>query len=464
MAHGISIIENPTPGTAIRPTEAVVPFVVGVAPIQHLAVADRVGKTNRPIVIRSLPEFYTKFGIHPFVDEPTMNQDRAQIENLYSLTAFAKVYFGQYGASPVVFVNTFECDAAIVPNDFIGQDWDFVAEEAWWMTNVQDPLFITGSPIDTLVGTDDGNGNRTGLQLISEVYPLTGLVPNAVSLLGNWNNASVSAEDLVLVALPRIKDINGVGGFKAVLFADYGDMIGSDTVKYYPYFDANTPSLLDAGTIINAKTPFSDPHLVICGDGLIDDAQLVPERLSVHLLGIMANLAADNGDVPYISPSNKTLRSTKTPTKVHTEQEWELLNGAGIVTFHRLATRFVPWGNTTSAYPEILDLKDRFIANRFFANWLENTIYVLLLPFVDQPINRNLVETVITRLDLMLSGLRAGEALLGANVSFLPEDNPAVDLQQGIIRLRIDYLSPPPAENIQVSFTVNLTYFNALFN
>jgi phage tail sheath protein FI len=77
--------------------------------------------------------------------------------------------------------------------------------------------------------------------------------------------------------------------------------------------------------------------------------------------------------------------------------------------------------------------------------------------------NKRLVESVVDTWNIALGGLVGRGFLLGAKVYFLEEDNPLTDLANGVIRFRIEYLTPPPAEDIEFVLTVDVNYFKNLF-
>jgi phage tail sheath protein FI len=77
--------------------------------------------------------------------------------------------------------------------------------------------------------------------------------------------------------------------------------------------------------------------------------------------------------------------------------------------------------------------------------------------------NKRLVESIVDTWNIALGGLVGRGFLLGAKVYFLEEDNPLTDLASGIIRFRIKYLAPPPAEDIEFVLVVDVNYFKNLF-
>lgn len=184
--------------------------------------------------------------------------------------------------------------------------------------------------------------------------------------------------------------------------------------------------------------------------------------LSNHVVSLSAKVDENNTGVPYESPSNKELRIDG-PAKILTIQEANYLNEQGIGTIFRFSTGWKFWGNRTAAFPEVTDIKDAFIPTRRMANWIENNLVLLTWQKVDDPMNKRLIETVVSTVNIWLNGLVGRSFLIGAKVYFRKEDNPLTDLANGIIRFYITYLAPPPAETIEYILEVDVTYFNNLF-
>ena len=226
--------------------------------------------------------------------------------------------------------------------------------------------------------------------------------------------------------------------------------------KAMAYIDANGNTLSE---IVSFKQNFSSPHAVIFAPEVKGGNEV--QGLALHAAGLTAFVDYKNGGVPYESPSNKELR-IDAPTVFFDPSEANYLNSQGITTVNRFISGFKLWGNRTSAYPENTDIKDTFIPNRRMANWLENNLILNTWQKVDDPMNKRLIETVVDTWNIFLQGLTKRGFLLGAKVYFTEEDNPETEVAMGIIRFRINYLSPPPAERIEFILTVDLSYFKNL--
>jgi len=321
----------------------------------------------------------------------------------YTLEEFAKVFFGLYRVSPAVFVNVFDPSVHTDAN---------------------------GNPDPTKVTTQD---IVKGLSLIDKVFPKYGKVPGIIVVPKFSKDLSVANEMIA-------KAQNISGHFKAMA-----------------YIQASGNSLEE---FVAFKQNFSSPYAVIFAPEV--ELQGKTQDLATHACGLTALVDALNEGVPYESPSNKELRIEK-PSLLVDPVEANELNAQGITTVNRFISGFKLWGNRTSAYPANTDIKDSFIPNRRMANWIENNLILTTWQKVDEPTNRRLIESIVDTYNIWLKGLVNRGFLLGAEVYFLEEDNPKTDLANGIIRFRVNYLSPPPAETIEFILTVNLGYFEELF-
>jgi len=458
--HGVYIQELDTKILGVRTVDSALPFVVGNVPK---------GKVDELELIFNYKEAVNAFG----------NEEN------YILPRFFKIYFSLYGMAPVVVV-----PVGHSVSENIGTGDGTTTSFSGTLSNI--PIVEGGLSISdgTQVLSDDGNGNltgdgsgtidyttgeysatfntaptsgatisasyksrtgitsediiggvdattgkRTGLELIEEVFPRFGKVVGTI-LCPDFSNDTTVANAMIAKA----ENINN--HFKAMAYID----VPADKAKPADAF--------------SWKQDFGSPHAVIFypqvkyGDDM--------HWLASHAAGLTAKVDEKNTGVPFESPSNKELRIDG-PAKVFTLQEANYLNEQGIATVFRMMTGWKLWGNRTAAFPENTDIKDTFIPCRRMANWIENNLILLTWQKVDDPMNKRLIETVVSTVNIWLNGLTGRGFLLGAKVYFRPEDNPLTDLANGIIRFYITYLAPPPAETIEYILEVDVAYFNNLF-
>ena len=200
-------------------------------------------------------------------------------------------------------------------------------------------VYVTGEGEEALfvgVGTD---GNKTGLELVSECFPRFRLVPGILLAPGYSSNPTVAA---VLAA--KAANINEL--FSAIALID----VPTDTVKNYS----------DVAAWKNNNN-VTDALQVVCYPGLSLDG--VYYNQSTQLAGLMGQVDGDNDDVPYVSPSNKNYQMTAAVLADGTEV-WlspdtaTYLNGQGVVTALNFIGGWKCWGNRTAIYPASTDVKE----------------------------------------------------------------------------------------------------------
>jgi phage tail sheath protein FI len=300
---------------------------------------------------------------------------------------------------------------------------------------------------DIVGGIDVTTGETEGLELVSKIYPLFRLVPGQI-LAPGWSGDPVVAA----VMHAKTKNINGV--FQATAIADI-PTTGTAAVKQY----TQAPAWKNDNNYV-------DEQLIVCWPKVSLGGKQF--HLSTQLAGICCQTDAANDDIPYVSPSNKSLQANAAVTADGKEIYLDLsqanyLNGEGIVTALNFIGGWKAWGNRTGAYPGITDIKDTYIPVRRMFNWIANTLILTHWQKVDGPITRRFVESLVDSANIWLNGLAAREMILGGRVAFLEEENPTTDLLNGVFRLHYYVAPPAPAENIEEVIEYDTSYFKSLF-
>ena len=186
-------------------------------------------------------------------------------------------------------------------------------------------------------------------------------------------------------------------------------------------------------------------------------------------MGALMTLDSTNGDIPYESPSNKSMQinglclEDGSEVSMNKEQA-NYLNGQGVVTALNFLGGWKVWGNRTGCYPANTDPKDAFICVRRMFIWHAQTFILTYWAKVDKPITKRLIQTIIDSENLRLNGLTSQGALLGGRIEFLSEENPTTDLLDGKIKFHT-YLTPPvPARVIENVIEYDPSYFSTLFS
>lgn len=294
-----------------------------------------------------------------------------------------------------------------------------------------------------VIGGEEANGRKSGLHLIEEIFPRFQLLPGCLIAPKFSSNIEVAA-----AMKARCTNINGV--FKTVAIADINPETTFDGVAAYK----TTNNLVDANLILTYPK-------VKLGTKTY--------WLSTQLAAVTARVDAENNDIPYVSPSNKSLQCSASVLADGSEiylslEEADYLNSLGVVT----AVNFNGWrvfGNRTSIYPDSADTKDNFIACRRMLSWLGNTLVTTFFSRLDAPLNKRLIESVATSANRFISGLVARGALLpGSNIRFLAEENNAADLADGKVIFHVVVGLISPARHIEFVLENDVSLYENLFS
>lgn len=480
--HGVYKSEVPTSLVSPVQTESGLPVIVGTAPI-HLASGDgALSNVNKPQLIYSYGEAVSMFG---FSD----NWEK------YTLCEFIYSQFALFAMSPCVLINVLDPSRhkeIISPADFtitdgsanLGQDVilanGLTFEEGTTYTAGVDyslgyddkgnailtvikggklanaskvkagftrlkPSMVTAN--DIIGGIDAETDDKTGLELINDVFPKFRLVPG---LLGcpKWStNPEVAA-----VMRAKAENINGI--FTAMSVADIPcNSEGADRYSEAPEW--------------KNRNNYAGNHEIVCwpkvklGDRVF--------HISTQLIGLMNQTDAGNDDTPYESPSNKMLQMDSCVLADGKEvslgqEQANFLNGEGIVTAINWTGGWRAWGNRTAVYPANTDVKECFIPTRRMFDWIGNEFILTFWSKGDKPITPRIIRSIVNSYNVRLNGLQARGYLLGGRIEFQSVENPTTNLLNGILKFHIHAASPTPAEQIEAILEFDPNYFNSLFN
>lgn len=423
--HGPYVQEKQTSLVSPKIAEAALPVVVGVAPVQNLP-AGWPYPVNEPKLCHNLPEFENYFGKPGPGDNP---ED-------YRLWQTANVYFQRYSVAPLVAINVFNPKPPASENE---EEPETQAETA--PAYHDSPAAVK---VDDIIGATSPLGVRSGLALVEEVFPRFRLNPGLIMAPGFSKNPAVAKA--IETSCMRIN-----GFFRACGLIEIGD-----EVKVYP----DAPAWLND----NNLTDQDGNTIAFYGDCLYG-GKIEPG--SAHLAGCIGSRDESEGGVPYRSPSNTQLECEGL---IHAGRELFLtlaeanyLNSQGIVTGLNWLGGLRCWGNRTTAYPGVTDVKEDMIPVRRMFNWIANTIVLTSFQFTDAPIRRRLVETVQDSINYWLNGLVGQDYILGGRCTFETADNPRLDLMDGIVKWHI-YMTPPsPARELVFTLEYDPDYLDTLF-
>lgn len=474
--HGVYVSEIATSIVPPVNTEGCVPVVIGTAPI-HLA--KNPAKVNMPVLCNSYAEAVEQLGYSDDWKNYTL------CEAMYS-------QFALYGVAPIIFINVLDPDvhketvtdkvysvsdksAVIKDKPFLrdkltvktstgtalaaNTDYLVTADDAGniviTMTGTraaETSIKVSGTALtpaavqssDIIGGVDVNTGKYKGLEVVNSIFSSVGMVPGVIAAPGWSHKPEVAA-----VMATKAHSINGL--FKAVTIVD------ADTTTVKKYSDVqqwkNTNNYTSADEFV------CWPMATMGGKKY---------HLSTHVLGVLCALTYENGDIPYESPSNKTIKIDGLCLADGTVVEMPLenanyLNGNGIATGLNFIGGWKLWGNETGCYPSNTDPKDRFLCVRTMFNWHRQTFIRTYFGKVDGPIRRRNIDTILDSENVRLNGLVAQGVLIAGKMEYRDTENPTTSIIDGIVKFHTLFTPPVPMREIDSELEFDPDAYRALF-
>lgn len=275
---------------------------------------------------------------------------------------------------------------------------------------------------------------------LREVYPRFGMTPGLLLAPGYSKDPNVAA-----VMQGACENINGVYSCECILDMDCGTS-GAQTY--------------DAVKQVKESKGLTSPHAY----AYWPMAQVGNYRLSLSAImgALTAATDAANGDVPSLSPSNKSLPGVtglclEDGTEVILDQaQANVVNSAGIDTVLNL-NGFKAWGNNTCAYPSTTDPKDRWIAVRRFFTWRSNSLIQTYFERVDSPANYRMIEAIVDAENVNGNAYVAAGACAAYQCEFRSDENPNTQILDGTIKFHLTLAPYNPAECIEFTLEFDPT-------
>ncbi len=293
-----------------------------------------------------------------------------------------------------------------------------------------DPSQVTSE--DIIGGYNVSTGKESGLELIRQVYPLSGMAPGLLTAPGYSKDPSVAAA----MAAKCLK-INGL--FTCECIVDL-DSTKDGATKY-----TDVKAVKEASGLVSGHMSVVWPKVKVG-----DDAYYFSALYSA----LIAYVDASNDDVPNLSASNKALPITglcldgNGDSEVVIDQEQaNLVNSFGVSTAVNF-NGFRSWGNNSAAYPQTSDPKDRWFCCRRFFSWWGNSFILSYFQKVDDPSDFRLIQSICDAENIRGNSYAAQGKCAGARIAYSEDENPTTDILNGKIQFR-QYLAPyTPAEDI----------------
>ncbi len=304
----------------------------------------------------------------------------------------------------------------------------YAAEQINVASDSLDPSMITET--DIIGSRDMETGEETGLETIRQIYPRYGVVPNLLAAPGWSHKPNVGA-----ALMEKCRDLNGIYRCECVLDLD------TSTKKY-----------TECGAA-KATAGYTDPHAIVLWPMVLYGGKKM--YYSAVYAAMASYYTANNGDVPYMYPSNKLLGvdgavvSDGTEVVLDQPQAAEL-NGDGIVTLLNDGG-WKAWGNNTGAYPEVSDPKDRWIGCRRMFSYVANYFILQFRNRLDGLMNRNTIDDVVNAFNIWGNSLVSQGRCAGLRMEYRREENSEEDLINGRVKVRIYFAPYTPMEYIQAT-------------
>lgn len=457
--HGVNVNEVATSLAAPTAAATGIPFIVGCAPIHS---ADNPALVNVPALITSWDEFKEKLGYCEDWDS-------------FPLCEAGYGHFVDFGLQPAIFLNVFDPatnKSAQSAADFTVENHKVnlgklaINDSGLSVKDKSTPAntlvkdtdfevyFSNGEMIIELLATGSYYSEATlsiaynkavftgitstvianAVEKVELCMSTVGVIPDMILAPGWSENASVAA-----VMATKAAAINGL--FKAKAIVDIPCGLGDATVYSAVVAKKNALAMTD-------KNQISCWPMVKLGDHKY--------HMSTRIASLIAAVDTEVG-APHYSPSNHSLKIDSLVLKdgsevLLTKAQADILNQGGVMTALNFMGGFVAWGNYTACYPTNTDVKDCQISvNRVF-DWVGNTLIKTFWGYLDTPMTRRLIDTILDTCNIWLNGLVGADIILGGRCEMLESENPETNLVQGIVKLHI-YLTPPSAAQ-EIDFTL----------
>lgn len=297
-----------------------------------------------------------------------------------------------------------------------------------------DPSAVT--PADVIGAIDMATGKRTGMEVIREIYPKTGILGNLLVAPGFSHIPEVA------VALAAKADAIS-GRYKAMALVDL------DTEKARAVDDCKKVKE-DMGVTTSRVIPMWP--CVKVGDTTL--------HASSVMAPFIAELDYDNGGVPYMSPSNKTLGITGTCLRDGTEVTLDadlasVADDNGIMTFFN-DNGWRMWGDYTGAAPSEGDPKDLWICCRRMFDYCENNFMLTFAYKVDDTMTVALIDNIINSQNEIFNGLVQSGKLAFGQASYIADLNPKTNIIAGIVTIKLRMSPWTPARDIEGDFEMDV--------
>jgi len=478
--HGVYILESPTPLQVPVAADSALPVAVGVAPVHRLEKPE--DAVNNPSLIYSYGEgvsdmgysdkwkafplsemLYSQFRIHAVsplvlinVWDPRKDAQDVAVPSLPVINGVATIDDGMAMISAVT-VHGAGSDDYVRGKDYslkydgekllitILEGGDIPAGTTTLSVSYKQATVAGITKLDIAGGVDPDTNQRTGLELITEVFlafkKITGFI-----LCPGWSH------DPEIYSLMCAKAHNLGYGFTCIALADL-----PTTGQYKSY--KKLPKWKSDNSYVDPFSFLTWPCVKI-GDRVFHG--------STRMAGMFGEVDNRNGGLPYEQASNKTLSMTDMCDEdgnvipMLDEAQANYLNENGIGSFINF-DGWRAWGVETAAFPGNTDIKDFERSVRRMFSYVQNVTNRTMKQNVDKPTTRLLIDTVLLTGNEYLNTLQSRGAIIGGFVEFLRADNSNQSILGGQLYFRVHLTPPNAAKALIFDFMYDPSLLDNLF-
>jgi hypothetical protein len=311
-----------------------------------------------------------------------------------------------------------------------------------------DASLVTATDI---IGAATQDGMYTGIHALALVHNSLGIIPTIVAAPG-WSDQPAVYRALVSGC------INIAGHWCADVYADIPVGSNSDTITEAVAWKEN-----NAYTSEHSKVFWP---------------QATKEERTYHLstLGVVTRLYVDTqrDGIPFESPANKDIDAdglysgTSGTLRMLDQPNANTLAQHGITTAVCFGGAWRLWGDHTAAYDfeyeGDIDVRSHFDVNMSMLKYVINDFQERFHADIDQPADKNRIDSIVGMEQSTLDGLKSVGALVGSpTVSFVEEHNLESDIMSGHFCFDVAQTNTPPLKSASVGVAYTDAGIAAIF-
>lgn len=478
--HGLSTTRKKTASIQPGMCEALVQCVIGTAPINTLE--NPYGATNVPILIEEKDEVEYLIG------------STTEIER-YTIMHSVYASFSKHAVAPITVINVLDptnprhveavagkevtvlknmatvedtgvlLDKVVVSDDTKSyeKDTDYVLSfdsNGYLVIGLTEDGALNGKSKvsvaytklnpegvteEDIIGGIDKNRVKSGIEVLDNVFPETGVFPGIVVA------PVYSMKQTVAVALEaKVQKIFGM--FSGIAFVDL-DSTQNGATNFEKVKEIKENNVLSSRWLV----PFWP---MVKSDGYV-------LSFSAFAAALLQSATKANSNIPSESIDNLELLidgicTADGKTVIMTQDEVnDYMNANGVIGALKLPT-WKAWGNNTAAYPKSTDPIERWVKSVTLLNYLENKFKSDYLSRIGRNCSYKTVQSIVGEYNMILNSLTP-DYMAGAEIVFNKEDNPVEEIQNGHLKFKTRYADYAPTEYIENEFAYDVSILEKSF-